>query len=596
MPTRATASRPASSPRSRLPTVSLAALKRMNAATRGDGSVDEAVFDGLELALPAASGAPTRDHLDWPTGRAGDLATKLLVLLGDAPDHARDLDRANALAKLAKEQRITIATVAIDRPGALSQDELARYRDQWRTLAEGSYRPLDKTEGFARPIGPIAVSLDGGDSLADRLQSLIDDRVEQARTLAALATAEAEGKLVEYVDSRGLTLDKVAPVLVDLHRGEAAKVARPDPRFDGKKAPSVRRGWIAESLGGRPMVTVEILMAPGELKALISELTQLQRAASGTARDLSELLQVGTAAATGETSFLEADRGSRTFAEHLRRRQGLPPPRPGSLLGRSQADLLRSDDLTLAALGAKLRESLLQLTRRLQAPDWQDPRRTIDGMALVPFESIDFLKDGFHRSLARRLLLDQVSSDSQHPSQENSHVESQRQGGRGNREGQGRSLAPRQQGRGRRREGRSRHQRRRHRRRQQDQRSRPARQGRRPQRPTDRLESAEKRGSLGPQSGRSLPRCHFEGMQESPTELNSGEPPSEGFPQASTKQYAPNFCQARSLKAESRGERLDPDVPVLDLVVVILEHDGAALAFLDPGDSTGRRGRFPCRR
>ncbi len=187
-----------------------------------------------------------------------------------------------------------------------------------------------------------------------------------------------------------MTLDRVAPVLVDLHRGDAAKVARPDPRFDGRKAPSVRRGWVADSIDGKPMVAVEILMSSDELTTLIGELTQLQQAASGTARDLSELIQIGTAAASGETSFLAADRGSRTFADHLRRRQGFPPARPGSLLARSQSDLLRSDDLTLAALDARLRASLLQLTRRLQAPDWNDPRRTIDGMALVPFEAIDF--------------------------------------------------------------------------------------------------------------------------------------------------------------------------------------------------------------
>jgi hypothetical protein len=368
----------------------LAALRRTNAATHGDGSVDEAVFDGVAFALPPGQDDTSSQHVNWPTGRAGELATKLLVLLGDAPDHARDLDRAKALAARARGEGITIATVAIDRPGVLSREERARYRDQWRTLAEESYRPLDKSRGFAGPIAPITASLQEGDQLAGRLQALIDDRVEHARTIAALAAAEAEGKLGEYVNSQGLTLDRVAPVLVDLHRGDASRVARPDPRFDGRKAPSVRKGWIADRIDGKAMVAVEILMSRDELKALIEELTQLQQAASGTARDLSELLQIGTAAASGETSFLAADRGTRTFADHLRRRQGLPPAKPGSLLARSQSDLLRSDDLTLAALDAKLRASLLQLTRRLQAADWKDPRRTIDGMALVPYEAIDF--------------------------------------------------------------------------------------------------------------------------------------------------------------------------------------------------------------
>jgi len=368
----------------------LAALGRTVAATRGDGSVDEAVADGVALALPAAPGDLPGEHVDWPTGRAGELATKLVVLLGDAPDHAREIGPFRALAERARAAGITVAAVAIDRPGTLSRDEQARYRDQWRALAEGSYRPLDKASGFASPVGPLTTSLREGDRLAHRLGALIDDRVEHARSIAALAAAEAEGKLDAYVNSRGLTLDRIAPVLVDLHRGDAARVARPDPRFEGRKAPSVRRGWVPEEVDGKAMVTVEMLMSRAELTALIDELTQLQQAASGTARDLVELLQIGTAAASGETSFLAADRGSRTFADHLRRRQGLPPPRPGSLLGRSQGDLLRSDDLSLAALDARLRASLLLLTRRLQGPDWEDPRRTVEGMAPVPYEAIDF--------------------------------------------------------------------------------------------------------------------------------------------------------------------------------------------------------------
>lgn len=368
----------------------LASLNRTNAATRGDGSVDESVFNGVALALPPGPGDPPGEHVDWPTGRPGELATKLLVVLGDAPDHARDLDRAGALARRADEAGITIATVAVDRPGVLSRDERARYLAQWRALAEGSFRPLDKATGFAQRAEPMTVSLQEGDRLVDRLEALIADRIERARTIAALATAEAEGRLGEYVNGQGLTLDRVAPVLVDLHRGEAAKVARPDPRFDGRKAPSVRKGWVAGAIEGKPLVEVEILMSADELRTLIVELTQLQQASSATAGDLSELIQIGTAAASGETSFLAADRGSRTFADHLRRRQGLPPARPGSLLARSQADLLRSDDLTLATLRTRLRASLLQLTRRLNAPDWGDPKRTIDGMALVPFEAIDF--------------------------------------------------------------------------------------------------------------------------------------------------------------------------------------------------------------
>ena len=134
----------------------LAALDRIEAAPRGDGSIDEAVLDGVAPPCPPPAGEPlgTAAHLDWPTGRAGELATKMLVLLGDAPDHARDLDRARALAALARTAGITIATVSIDRADSLSRAEPARYRAQWHALAEGSFRPRDKAGGFARPIPP----------------------------------------------------------------------------------------------------------------------------------------------------------------------------------------------------------------------------------------------------------------------------------------------------------------------------------------------------------------------------------------------------------------------------------------------------------
>lgn len=107
-------------------------------------------------------------------------------------------------------------------------------------------------------------------------------------------------------------------------------------------------------------------------------------------RDLSELLTIGNAAASGETAFLATDRGDRTFADHLRRRQGLPPSRPDSLLRRSQADLLQADEPSRAALDARLRAAIARLIRRRNAPDWDDPRGTVDGMAPVPYDAIDF--------------------------------------------------------------------------------------------------------------------------------------------------------------------------------------------------------------
>jgi hypothetical protein len=361
------------------------ALDSLEAAKKGDGSVDEAVLDGLTLALPDGTG-----HLDWPTGRDAELATKLVVLLGDAPDHATDLDRARQLAAMANREQITIATVSLKSATPLSRNERSRYVSQWRTLAESSFLPADSRQAFAKPIAPLQLAFDQAGGLTASLVALIDARVERARSLAAIAAAEAEGRLTEYVNSQGLTPSQVAPVLIDLHKGEARPVSRPDLQSGGKKAPTLRRGWIAQRQGGSDLVTLQMLLSLDELDVLISELTSLQQAARGDATELSNLLEVGNAAASGETSFLAKDRGRQTFAEHLRRREGVAPARPDSLLLRTQTDLLRAEGLDRVALDRRLGESLQRLIRRRNDPDWTQRGGTVEGKALVPFAWIDF--------------------------------------------------------------------------------------------------------------------------------------------------------------------------------------------------------------
>ncbi|WP_169976188.1 vWA domain-containing protein [Tautonia rosea] len=373
------------------PRVFRGALDRIESASRGDGSVAEAVLDGVAAALPAPpeGSGRDRDHLVWPTGRDGDLATKLLVLIGDAPDHDRDAVRAEALADWARQHRITIAAVSIERDD-LRGDEPERYRSQWNALASGSFLPRDRSANFERPIPPVRPSLRDPSALKPTLRAIIDDRVLAARELAALLDAEAEGRLQDYVDRRGLKLNQIAPVLVDLHGGQPRPDPSPDPRQDGRRAPSVRRGWIAEAIHGQPLVTIEMLMTRRELDTLIAELSQFQQALQGGADDLTDLLRIGTAAASGEAAFLATDRGDRTFAEHLARRQGLPPVRPESLLNRSQADLLQADSPYRAAVSQRIASAITQLLDRRQDPDWDDPNRTVSGMALVPYSPIDF--------------------------------------------------------------------------------------------------------------------------------------------------------------------------------------------------------------
>jgi hypothetical protein len=361
------------------------ALTGVNAARGGDGSVAERVLDGVALALPSPSGLPAlTNRLDWPTGRAGTLATKMIVLVGDAPDHDASLARAEALAARARDAGISIAVVTIPRPDR-SRDEDERYRSQWKTLAEGAFRPLDSGRNFAEPIEPLVLPLDRPEALASAVRMILDDRFEHARSLAALAAAEAEGRLEAYTTSQGITLDRVYPVLEALGRTPP----RPDPRDDLRRAPGVRRGWIAENQDGHPMVRLELLLSRPELDRLITELLGMQQAIDSGARDLSDLLRVGAAAAVGESSFLATDRGRLTFADHLRRLQGLPPGRPDSLLRRTQMDLVQADEPTREALRQRLRTAIDRLVRRRADPAWTDPKRSLDGQATIPYEWID---------------------------------------------------------------------------------------------------------------------------------------------------------------------------------------------------------------
>ncbi len=366
-------------------------LKTVQQAMEGDGTVDEQVLDGVESALPPGlGGVPGLIHLSWPSGRAGVLATKLMVLIGDAPDHDRELVRTTRLADLARSSGIAIAAVRIERPGTLSRDELRRYHGQWQTLAHRSFLPRDSSQGFVGTIAPIEVELTDQTNLSSKLKSILEDRVQQARELASVAQAEAEGKLVEYTNRQGISIDGLLPVLSDLHRGESIPASRPDPRHDGRKAPSLRKGWIAERVGRSVMVDLEVLLSRPELDAIIDELRAFEQAAVGTSESLEDLLRLGTAAISGDSAFLAIDRGDRTFAEHLRSRQGLPPARADSLMLRTQTDLLQADQSAREALDARLRSALRMMIDRRNSPVWEDPRRTVDGMAGIPYSWLDW--------------------------------------------------------------------------------------------------------------------------------------------------------------------------------------------------------------
>lgn len=376
------------------------ALDTLASAKLGDNTPAEAVMAGVAAALPPAEGqpGPGGSPLGWPTGRAAEAATKLILLLGDAPDHEPGIDTAMLLAAQAREHRITIAAVGLEPPPerrVLSRSERQRYQDQWQALAEGSFRPIAGHD----PMPPLRTELHldadaaGGEaavrSVADRIGELVQARVALALEEAARVQAEAERRLVEYRDQQSRTLEAVAPVLVDSHSREARPRGRPDPRAGGVRAPSLRRGWIAEQWGSDRLVSLGVLMSRPEVDRLVHEYLGVQVATQAAPEEVARLIEIGTAAAAGETAFLEGDRGDLTFDEHLRRWHGLPPGRSDSLLRRSRQDFLQADVPTRAALADRLSAAIGRLVRFRDAGDWNDPTRSVDGLLLVPYEWID---------------------------------------------------------------------------------------------------------------------------------------------------------------------------------------------------------------
>jgi hypothetical protein len=366
-------------------------LDALSAADRGDDTLAESVLDGLTAALPGPNGT-----LSWPSGETASAGTRLLVLVGDAPDHTSDMAPFASLATRAREAGIAIAAVRIDPPPArrvLGRSERQRLADQWQTLAQQSYRGDP-----ARPLPPLDLTITADPrhldaqatmAIAQQIGHLVDRRVADAIALAGRRQDAAEKAMQPYRTAADQAIESVAPVLVDSHRFEANPKARPDPRRDGVRAPSLRRGWIAERVEGQPLVRLEVLMSRPELDRLIREYLAVQSAATAGPDEVATLLEAATAAASGETGFLDADRGAVTFDAHLARQQGLPPGRPDSLLRRTRKELLEADDLTRSALADRLSRAVGDLVRLRESLDWSDHSRTSGGMALVPYDWID---------------------------------------------------------------------------------------------------------------------------------------------------------------------------------------------------------------
>src|SRR5262249_3631642 len=206
---------------------------------------------------------------------------------------------------------------------------------------------------------------------------------------ARIARAEAAGRLDEYRNQEGLTMDQLAPVLADLRR--AARAPEAAIREGGTRPPpTVERGWVALRKEDEELVRLELLMSREELDRLIDDLRRFHQAILSDVTRPEDLIGMLGASASGERGFLDRDRGDETFADYLARR-GLPPARPGSLLRRRQADLVQTDRLLRVELEAALAQAIAKLTERRAHPEWERKERLAGRvMTWVPYAPIDF--------------------------------------------------------------------------------------------------------------------------------------------------------------------------------------------------------------
>ncbi|MDX2039377.1 MAG: hypothetical protein SFX72_22210 [Isosphaeraceae bacterium] len=238
---------------------------QLRAADRPDGSVAEAVADAVASALPQGSEA-----FSWSPGSR----TRILLLVGDAPDHDERLYRVGSIAALAARERISIATVSI-RSSLITAAESNRRRAQWSTLSEESYRPFP---GSSRRL---AVEVDRPEDLTNEIAELIEGSIRNASETDASARA---------------------------------KSAVGEPRRDDR-----RSGWISSRKGGAELIEFRAALSRVELDALL--------AVDETVADRESLEQLRDALIAGELDFLAVDRAegdSAAFAARRRLASSLP--------------------------------------------------------------------------------------------------------------------------------------------------------------------------------------------------------------------------------------------------------------------------------
>ncbi|HEU5117997.1 MAG TPA: hypothetical protein VFT74_15340, partial [Isosphaeraceae bacterium] len=157
-------------------------------------------------------------------------------------------------------------------------------------------------------------------------------------------------------------------------------------RLEGKVAPVVRVGWIAQEQGDQPLVNLAVLMSRAELDGVIGQLIEIQQGLESQQANVADLLRVETNAIAGEAQNRAPPAPSgRSVGAELNRRAGLPPPPAGSLLGRSAEELAQADDLFRASLSRRLQTAIETLLQHRANPAWTRNGGLTKTMRLIPY-------------------------------------------------------------------------------------------------------------------------------------------------------------------------------------------------------------------
>ncbi|MGH0038535.1 MAG: vWA domain-containing protein [Myxococcota bacterium] len=239
------------------------ALREISAG--GGGDTPEAVNRALADAV---------SKLGWSEG---DVATRWLILVGDAPPHAREAGEVPYLESVARARRRGIVVHAIQ---CGRSEETAR---AWRAIARrggGEYRLLDPAQALPRTATPFDTELvRAGRALAETIVATGDAETRRAlrerRERVLAADAETTAERLDFLERRGRSLGEGWGDLVSrAARGDVDPSALPPDAWPDslrEASPADRRQWLEDQIERRRGLFSEIAWLARQREKLLRE-------------------------------------------------------------------------------------------------------------------------------------------------------------------------------------------------------------------------------------------------------------------------------------------------------------------------------------